>query len=233
MAVVTDFIQSRSQVIEAALRKIGVLSLNGTVTSAQMAAAVQALNSVVKAWQTKNLFLWTLKEFDLELIAGTERYTIQPGATGVTNLADDLLGFDQAYWLNNLTWERIAVISYRQYLEQPDKETAGGFPIYIATSPTEAPLTAFVYPSPTEAYDLKILGIAKARDWDNTTDTGQIPTRFQQALIYSLAADLAPEYGIPLAERQYLEGKAATEFASAKQSDRDRSDCETVRGAFD
>lgn len=232
MATVTDFIQSRSEIIEAALRKIGALSLGNTVTASQMDAGVKALNTLVKSWQTKSLFLWTLSEFSLATVVGTEAYTIEPSATGVTGLVDDLLGFDSAYYLQGTDWLPVEVISYRDYVGILNKESATGQPAMIATRPTESPLTAYIWPSPQAIYTMKIIGIAKLKDWDSTSANGSIPTRFQRALIWGLAAELAPDYGLPVSERQYFTGEAERFFAEAKASDRDRSDGEFIRGAF-
>lgn len=232
MATVTDFSQNRTEIIEAALRKIGALSLGQSVTSAQMDTAVKALNMLVKSWQTKGLFLWTLSEFTLATVIGTEAYTLEPGATGVTGLVDDIIGVDTAYWVNSNDDERMDVWSYRRYQEEVQKQTISGQPMAIAVRPTESPVTAYIWPSPAAIYTIKIIGIAKLKDWDNTTDKGGIPTRFQKALVYGLAADLAPEYGVPLNERNALNSQAGELFAEAKRSDRDRSDYEVVCGAF-
>jgi hypothetical protein len=232
MAAVTDFSQNRTEIIEAALRKIGALSLGQSVTASQMDAAVKALNLLVQSWQTKGLFLWTLAEFTLELEADVVQYTLEPGATGVTGLVEDIIGIDRAYWVDNDDDEPMEIWSYRQYLDELQKTSTTGQPLAISVKPTESPLTAYVWPSPPIVYTLKVVGIAKLRDWDNTTDKGGIPVRFQKALVYGLASDLAPEYGVPLAERNSLERQAEGYFKEAKRSDRDRSNYQVVKGAF-
>ena len=57
-----DFNQTRNEIIESALRKIGALAEGETPTAQQVTNASQELNRLVKTWITKGHHLWALDE---------------------------------------------------------------------------------------------------------------------------------------------------------------------------
>lgn len=76
-----DFSMTRDDIIRAAFRKLGVLS-EGQQPSAQMVKdGAQALNLMVKHWQSKGLNLWTLTEAILFQTYGQAAYPLGPGST--------------------------------------------------------------------------------------------------------------------------------------------------------
>lgn len=57
----TDWQLTRDEIISAALQKLGVIQAGDTPTAAQVTAASTALNLMVKSWQNKEVFLWTVE----------------------------------------------------------------------------------------------------------------------------------------------------------------------------
>lgn len=57
-----DFNTTRNEIIERAYRIIGKLDPGDTLPGDMMVQAVIALNSLVKSWQSKHVFLWTLRD---------------------------------------------------------------------------------------------------------------------------------------------------------------------------
>ncbi len=81
----TDFLLTRAEIIEAMLRKCGVLQAGESPESYQTVAASQALNVLTKAWANSSIGLWKNKIITLFLSAkGTQSYFL-PGAYASTD----------------------------------------------------------------------------------------------------------------------------------------------------
>ena len=71
-----DFNQTRNEIIESALRKIGALAEGETPTAQQVTNASQELNRLVKTWITKGHHLWALDELVIFPVVGQIIYKI-------------------------------------------------------------------------------------------------------------------------------------------------------------
>lgn len=56
-----DWTLTRDEIITAALQKLGAIQAGDTPSAAQVTAAATALNLMVKSWQNKGVFLWTVE----------------------------------------------------------------------------------------------------------------------------------------------------------------------------
>ena len=74
----STFSVTRDQIIQLALRKLGVLELGSTPDSETVANASLALNLFVKQMQTEGLKLWTVNQLVLPLVNGQTQYSIGP-----------------------------------------------------------------------------------------------------------------------------------------------------------
>ena len=219
-----DFTRTRNQIIERAFRIIGALHPGDPMSAEMLSQAVEAMNTMVQSWQSRHVFLWKLREYTQTLTAGQASYSLA--------LQDPpIYAVDSAWFRNNGDDDRIAVGSWRQYTNIIDKDETGD-PELVAITPTD-PKTLYVWPVPTKTETLYYLGIVKLQDFDTASGTPEFPVRYLKALTYGLAAELAPEYGIPGAEQDRLERKAAREFMEAKGGERERADFEFIGGAFE
>lgn len=201
-----DYQAVRNDIISRALRIVGAMSFGDTLTADHISQCSTALNQMVKAWQLKDVFLWTLVSNTLTLAAATESYA--------TPTATPIIGVEQAYFVDGTRDRELDVISYRQYQEIPDKADAGE-PTHICFVKTEPP-TFLVWPVPDAIGSIKYLAVTKGQDFDDENDTGGFPSAWGEALSYGLAARICDEFILPLGERKHLEGKAETAFFEAK-----------------
>src|SRR5512138_3622817 len=72
----TSYSVSRDTIITTALRKLQVIELGVTPDSTTLANSAQALNIMIKAWQTQGIKLWTIQNYIIPLVAATNAYTI-------------------------------------------------------------------------------------------------------------------------------------------------------------
>lgn len=210
----TSFSISRDDLIKGALRKIGVVPQGETPTADMITEAAQALNLLVKSWQADGMPLWALRTYAVTLTAGTNSYEI---GTGKTINTDKPLKVIQAWNrdINSNVDIPMRIITKQEYSILGNKTTSGN-PIQIYYEPLRDHGVLHVFPTPTttEATNNRIY-ITYQRpfeDFNISTDTPDFPQEWYLAVMYGLAFLLAPEYGVPIDQRQLL----AKEMADIK-----------------
>lgn len=72
---------NRNEIISAALRKLGVLSGGSSPETYQITDATQALNAMIKGFETDGMPLWSIKSYTFTVTSGTAAYNIGVGQT--------------------------------------------------------------------------------------------------------------------------------------------------------
>lgn len=210
---VTTWQLNTNAIINAALRKAAVLSEGQTANTAQLATGLEALNSMLKAFQTKGMPLWAIREYAFPLTA-TKTYAMGIGQT-INSPAP--LKIIQAYIADTTDGSTVDLFvqTHNDYnLNQP-QGPATGCPINLEQEAGLQIMTMRLWPSP-DAYSVtnRQIHITYQRPFEDmvgATDNMDFPQYWTDAVIYGLAWRLAPEYGVPLMDRDSL-GKQAMLF---------------------
>lgn len=202
----TDFSVTRDDIIKRALRLIGVVAQGETPTTDQTTEAALSLNGLVKAWQADGMPLWALKTYSVPLTASTASYRI--GVSQTINTPKPLKIIQAFNYDSNSNIDiPIRIITKQEYNILGNKTSAGN-PIQIYYDPQNTYGDLFVFPVPTSveaaANTIKIVYQRPFEDFDAATDTPDFPQEWYDALTYGLATRLAPEYGVPTADRKML-----------------------------
>lgn len=202
----TTYATSRDQIISRALRLIGATSQGETPTATQVSEAAISLNSLVKAWQADGMPLWALKSTSIPLTSGVSAYEI---GVGFTIDIPKPLKVIQSY--NHNVTSNVDVpmrIITKQEYNMLGNKTSSGNPIQIYYDPQRdyGILNVFPVPSTVEqsANEIIIHYQRPYEDFDVSTDEPDFPQEWYDAVTYGLATRLAPEYGIPTADRKTL-----------------------------
>lgn len=200
----TNYATSRDNLIKGALRLIGVLAQGETPSTDQVTEAAEALNYLVKAWQADGMPLWGIKEYELTLVASTAKYRIGLGQT--VNISKPLR-IISAYRSTGTTDTPLTIITRDEYNRLGTKSNTG-YPIqiYYDVQNTYGDLYVNPVPDATVAADSTITLVYQRpfEDFDAAADEPDFPQEWFDALKYGLATRLAPEYGVPVSERQLL-----------------------------
>lgn len=220
-----DFTLTRQQIIEAAFKKMNILSAGDVLTAEMSADGVLALNLLIKQWNSEGIYFW-----------GVSTGLTQSLPTGTTNisLTNDpfVIGVDQAYILDGVTNSyTLEIISMQKYQDIIDK-TKTGRPMYGFIQNLANSTSLTLWPVTDKTYTLRYTGITRLRDWDNANDSNLIPERYLMALIYGLITYLGEDYKIPMGERDSYERKYVRYFNQAKKSDRNRDDNTFVSNSY-
>ena len=74
-----------AQLIERALKKIGVTPQGGTVLADEQADAIDVLNEMFKTWSTEGPNLWTPRDQFVSVVSGQQSYVLSPRPRLVLN----------------------------------------------------------------------------------------------------------------------------------------------------
>jgi hypothetical protein len=211
-----DFTLNRDELIKRSLLMIGAVSPSQTIKTAVLTDAGQVLNLMLKAWQADGMQLWQVTGKSITPVEDQQEYTIGPSGTIVTpGKPVEIL---EAYRRVTADTSDVALIrqSRTQYWELNDK-AATGVPVNYYWE-IQSPVTSnslFIWPTSDATFaannTIEILYQAPFDDMDSGTDNLSFPQEWELAVVYGLAVILAPEYGVPLAERRVLREEAKEE----------------------
>lgn len=218
----SDFDLTRTQIITAALRKLGAIASGATPDSNQLSDGADALNMMVKAWQNIGVRLWTVEWVNQTMTSGTSTYSPDP-----------VLDIQRAFVRRNNNDYLVEVIGMQQYFDIPDK-TDTGLCQKIAFNADRSSPEIYTWPIPDNSTDvLHYLQVRKLQDFDAASDKPDSPSRWISALVWGLAAELSPEYGILLDKHDRLISKATVELELAIKGERSMQKTEDfVRSAY-
>lgn len=208
-----DWTLNRDQVIEGALRKLGVLASGESATSAQISDGSSALNALVKAFHADGMPLWAITSTSFTVTDGTASYTIGVGQT--VNAVAPLKVLQALYTLTGTGVSAVPMNVYNRYDFNvlPDDSTVEGNPVNLYYQPT-APATDFtgtikLWPVPDNSTTSITIHYQRPfQDMDGATNNFDFPAHWIQALIFSLAWSLSSEYGIPPQDRKDMKEEA-------------------------
>lgn len=214
----TSWELTRNEIIERALRILGVLPQGGTANSDQITTSAIALNGIVSRFNTLGMPLWKRTEATVSFIDGVDTYTL----TDAIKLAEVYIRVINS----SVTW-KLELKSEYDIRMLP--YTSTGVPNCYSFTPNLAEggtMRVWPIPSSTEVaqYNLRVIYQKELDGFTASGETPDFPAYWTDSLVFELANVLAPEYGIPLNDRNVLRGQAKEYLEQAKgYSDEDGS----------
>lgn len=206
----------RDDIIKSALRKLSVLAQGQTPTIEDVTNASIALNMLVAEYRTVGMPLWARKTYSFNPIANQQNYSIGIGQPFNTAYPLHVL---QAYRQDSGNSTRINMDVIPNFNLNLYPTNSGGTPIQISYQPMINYGVISVWPIPdtfATSSTISIIYTAPFDYFDSSVDTMDFPEEWYKALVWGLAVDLAPEWGIPLEDRQQLGKEAKQHLDNAK-----------------
>lgn len=210
---------TRNQIIEAALRKLGVLDKNESADSTDLTNGTIALNGIITRFNTLGMPLWKRVEASITLVNGTQSYTV-----------NNALKMPAVYLRNtgSSTTYELELKSEYDLLKLPYNSNGSVPTAWSYTPNINEGGTIKIWPTPNStAAGNYTLYVVYQKEFDTFTSSGEtpdFPSYWTDALIYALAVSLAPEKGLPLNDRIQLKQEAKEYLEQAKgYSDEDGS----------
>jgi len=217
-----DFILTRNELIEESYRKIGVLSEYKNISSSELASGNRKLNLILKEWSDDGVKLWT-EIVETTVTVAAQSYVSIPQTNGLSYV--DIVHVNEDG--NDRELQRL---DKREYERITDKD-ASGIPDFFHQDVTDN--RVYFWPVPDAVYSIRLYGVKTLKDWETEDDTGELAARWQNALKYALAVDLAEDYLSPISQIRDLRETAIIKYRQAMNKEFDRSQSRRVKGAFE
>lgn len=203
-----------SALIASSMKKIGVVLKSESPDADEAVDGLSALNAMLSSWSNESLLVYSRVTETLSLVGGTALYTIGSGQTFNTVRPINIV---EAHVTIGTIDYHLEIIPDDVYNAIPDKSSQGT-PVFLNYS-NEFPAGKIrLYPVPSAAYSLTILS-EKPLVTLALTDTLALPAGWERALIYNLAVEIAPEYGVqidPLILQIARESKGLISLSSSR-----------------
>lgn len=208
---VTTFSMTGDQIVNAALRKIGVLSEGVVANASQLSTGTEALNVMLKTFMTDGMPLWATSEYSVTPAASLT-YTFGIGQT--INIPAPLKVTQVFLKRNDLSNTQPLEQRTRYDYNLLSSFDTNGVPTCYWYEPLNQTGVLHVWPQPdTDTItNQKIIVVYQRPFFDQVTgtDTLDFPQWWHEAVIFGLAWRLSMEYGLPIADRQ--EAQRIAEF---------------------
>lgn len=197
---------TRDQIVNSALRKLGVISDGAGATATQLSAAQEALNNLVFSLYAQGMPVWAMTTTFFQPVLGQIAYPVGLGlGTGNLNIQAPLK-LTQAFSRDLISNTDIPMNIYTQYnYNLLSTKINEGYPVHLWYQPLNQAGTITIWPAPDQyTATNRVIYFVYQRAFDQFnagTDTPDFPQVWIEPLIYSLAHRLGPEYGTPLSEQ--------------------------------
>jgi hypothetical protein len=202
---VTTWSLQRDAVINSALRKLGVLAGGSSPEVYQTTQAAEALNGMIKAFQADGMPVWAIKSTTFSAAVSQSLYSIGIGQSLNVPMPLKII---EAYRREGAgTQVRMNIYTSYDFNVLPSNAT--GTPIAVYYQPFSTFGQINIWPTTnTAGTDITVRYQRPFEDMVSATDDLDFPSYWTDAVIYGLAWRLAPEYGIPAAERATIQKEA-------------------------
>lgn len=201
------FTVNRDAMTTASLRVLRVIQDGQVPTTQQLNDGAQAMNMLLKNWQSKGLIVSKVGQIVVPCVANQQSYTIGPSGADVTSVRP-LMVLDGTFIRKGSTDTTLRNIKRQEYEQVSAKASAATtnavyyFPgINIAggvTSPGTGWGTLFLlYPSVDNTYSIYLNTLLPVYDMTSSTNEIDLPKEWFRAIKFGLAADMADEYEVP------------------------------------
>tara|TARA_R100000544_G_C2211451_1_gene52198 strand:+ start:109 stop:789 length:681 start_codon:yes stop_codon:yes gene_type:complete len=203
-----------AEVIEEAYELAG-LELR---TGYDAATARRSLNIMFADWANRGINLWTLEQVSLDLVSGTDSYSLNSFDIDVLEAVVRVFDSPSSTTFTDISVERI---SRSEYLGLPNKNTTGR-PSQYFVERKETPVLK-VYPTPDNTTTYKFISyrIQRIDDVTASDQDQEVPSRFIPCMTTGLAYQIALKKNPQKAGLLKIEYEEA--FNRAADEDRDRA----------
>jgi hypothetical protein len=202
-----NFTATRDEIIDSALRKAAGLGDWESASETQKTKAAFLLNSIIKSYHQIGMPVWAHTVLEIPCINFDTEGKVTIGIGEIINSPKPLkvtqcfLEIDGSY--------RELYITDRQTFHSFAHNGSLGTPTAVYYQPERNTGDLYVYQRPDTYHQtnasLFLHHQTTLQDVDTSADELDFPVEWVLLLIYELACHIAPDYGLPLGERNLLE----------------------------
>ena len=222
----TSFTVTRDQVINQALRKLGVIDLGSNADAETIANCSLVLNLMIKQMATDGLKLWKVQELVMPVVANQTTYILGGSnstpmydsfdTSFTTPIVDKPLKLLQAWYRDNTVTPPndipLQLFSKQEYNILGSKGSTGvANSIFYDYKTNYGNLYLYLTPDTYTATNLNIHMVMQMpmQDINTAQSIPDFPNEWMNCLVWNLADQLALEYSVPVQNRQEIAQRAA------------------------
>jgi len=194
-----------TELINGALRLLGVLAEGETPSADTSNDALTAMRQMIDSWQTEDLMIFNTQDQVFNWPASTATRSLGPSGDFIGNrpvLVDDSTYFRDSG--TNVSYG-IKIINQQQYNGIAVKTVTSTYPQVLWINMEFPNITMTVYPVPTRELEWHIVSYDELTNPVTLSDTLAFPPGYLRAFRYNLAMEFAPEFGVePSAQVQRI-----------------------------
>jgi hypothetical protein len=199
MALVVSLVNQATPVtvinlIKRAMRLNGVASIGEAPGADEAVDMLAALNAMLDEWATEKLMLYAPTLDVIPLTVGMQSFSVGPTGDTVTARPVEI---DAASYIqyNSLSYP-LHIATLAEYNALTLKSLSTQIPEALWYQPGYPNATVTLYPTPTAAMTLNLWSWKAIGGFTNQADEVQLPPGYENAIVYNLAVQSAPEFGI-------------------------------------
>jgi hypothetical protein len=184
------------ELINGALRLIGMLAEGETPSAATADDALVAMQQMIDSWSTERLSIFTTQEQVFTWPAGSLSRTLGPTGDFVGNRPIQL--DDSTYFIdpsNGISFG-IKIINQQQYDGIAVKTVTSSYPQVMWINTNYPNLDLHIYPVPTRSLEWHFISVDPLTQPATLSTTLAFPPGYLRAFRYNLACEIAPEFGV-------------------------------------
>ena len=188
--------ETAGDIINGALRLLGVLAEGETPSAETSQDALLAMNQMVDSWNTERLAVFSTQDQVFTWPAGILSRTLGPTGDFVGNRP--VLLDTATYYVDPGSGVSygIKMINQQQYDGIAVKTVTSTFPQVMFTNMTYPDIEMFVYPRPTRPLTWHFISIEELTQPATLDTVLSFPPGYLRAFRYNLACEIAPEFGV-------------------------------------
>ena len=183
-------------IINGALRLLGMLAEGETPSANTSADALLAMNQMLDSWSTERLAVYATRDDVFTWPAQTISRTFGP--TGDFVGTRPILLDDSTYFRdtdNGLSYT-INFINQDQYIAISLKTAGSTYPQVMWTNMTYPDIEMYLFPRPTKNLEFHLISVEPLAQPATLNTVLNFPPGYLRAFRYCLACELAPEFGV-------------------------------------
>lgn len=221
----STFTVNRNQIIQLALRKLGVLEIGDTPDPETVANAALSLNLFIKQCATEGLKLWKVDELVIPMVANQYIYVLGGSSSDLmynsldtgflTPVTDKPLKVIQGWYRNNQATPPVdtplQLLSKQEYNILGSKQSTGvANSVFYDVKQNNGLLYVYLEPNTfvQDNYEIHIVAQLPMNDLNRAQDIPDFPNEWMNTLVWNLADQLAIEYSVPGNHRQEIAARA-------------------------
>jgi len=197
--------------ISDSLAECGILAQGETATAEDSDFSLKRLNQMIESWRVQRRLIYMIEAARHTLTANATSHTIGPSGDFVVERPTRIVRANIVVtgFTPELHNPLNLVERAQEWAELTAPLLAGQIPSHLYCDYGWPDATLYLFPYPSEAYDLELFAWKQLDRFKTLTDVVSLPPGYYDALMYSLAERLCTPFGVPAATRAQISADAA------------------------